>query len=320
LIDEVAPDLSMGLRLVQPVHRLLARAPRRLVKAYIVLLSLLSRNLCSVSNQQRVRNAMLRHAWPAIDFGPLSVLLGRAVDVRLVPHLGEFDEQALYTRTLDYESAMFKWLEQQAGTYDLIIEIGANVGIYTIFFDALRRKQVPAKTQVIVSFEPSSEAYRRLSRNLEINGAKVLAFQAAVGAESGRQAFYEPSRHLTNGSFVRVFAAQFADAIEETTVDVLGARELEKWLAPAAKALIKIDVEGFEPPLLIALEPLLEKYRPDLLIEIMPSTFEPLEVNATLARYDRFLVTAEGLRPEKKFYFSQAYFDWFLTWPKDGAR
>jgi FkbM family methyltransferase len=317
--DEASLETRTGRRIVRLAHALIARGPRWLVKAYVALLSLVSRNLLSLTNQHRVRNVMFGHSWPAMEFGPRTVVLGRNVEVRLVPHIGEFDEQALYMRELDYERAMFKWIEQQAGAYDLIIEIGANVGIYTIFFDALRRTQ-PAKKQVIVSFEPSQEAYRRLHRNLENNGADTLTFQAAVGAESGLQTFHEPVGHLTNGSFVRAFAAHFADAVDETTVVVVAARELEKWLAPAAKALIKIDVEGFEPELLTALAPLLEKYRPDLLIEIMPSTFEPLEANPTLARYDRFLVMAEGLRPEPKFYFSQTYFDWFLTWRKEAAR
>jgi FkbM family methyltransferase len=335
--DEASLETRSGRRIVRLAHALIARGPRWLVKAYVVLLSLVSRNLLSLANQHRVRNVMFGHSWPAMEFGPRGIVLGRDVEVRLVPHIGEFDEQALYMRELDYERAMFKWLEQQAGAYDLIIEIGANVGIYTIFFDALQRTQlakkrvpaqtqvpaktqVPAQAQVIVSFEPSQEAYRRLRRNLENNGADTLTFQAAVGAESGLQIFHEPVGHLTNGSFVRAFAAHFADAVDETTVVVVAARELEKWLAPAARALIKIDVEGFEPELLAALAPLLEKYRPDLLIEVMPSTFEPLEANPTLARYDRFLVTAEGLRPEPKLYFSQTYFDWFLAWRKEAAR
>lgn len=319
MTDETARSTHTGSRIVWSVHALIARGPRRFVKAYILLLSLVSRNLLSLANQHRVRNVMFGQSWPAMEFGPRRIVLGRDVEVRLVPHAGEFDEQALYMRRLDYELSMFKWMEKQAGLYDLIIEIGANVGIYTIFLDALRRKQ-PDQKQLIVSFEPAPEAYRRLRRNLEINGADTLTFQVAVGAKSGRQAFHEPVGHLTNGSFVRAFAANFADTIEVIMVEVLAARELEKWLAPATKALIKIDVEGFEPELLTALAPLLEKYHPDLLIEVMPSTVEPLEADAILTRYDRSLVTAEGLRPEQKFYFSQTYFDWFLTWRKEGTR
>ena len=325
MTDEPSLDTRSGRRIVRLAHALIARGPHWLVKGYFLLLSLVSRNLLSLTNQERVRNVMFGHSWPAMAFGPRRIVLGRAVEVRLVPHLSEFDEQALYMRQFDYEPAMFRWLEQQAGVYDLIIEIGANVGIYTIFFDALRRKrpgqkQVSAKTQVIVSFEPSPEAYRRLQRNLEINGAEIVTFQAAVGVQSGQQAFYEPVGHLTNGSFVRSFAELFAAAVDQTTVETVAAADLEKWLATSAKALIKLDVEGFEPELLAALAPLLEKYHPDLLIEVMPSTVELLEAIPTLARYDRFLVTAEGPRPEEKFYFSQAYFDWFLTWPKEVAR
>ena len=297
------------------LHRRLTSAPHWLIRTYVLILSAISRNLLSHRNQQRVRNAMARLPWPPLAFAPRSIVLGHSVEVRLVPHLGEFDEHALYSRHIDYERAVFRWLEPQASQYDLIVEIGANVGIYTVFFDTLRRRR-PEREQLIVSFEPSPEAYRRLQRNLRINGVTTKAVPAAVGTEAGQRVFYEPAGRLTNGSLVRAFPAYFTEAINETVVEVVAARDLEQWLAPARKALIKLDVEGFEPELLAALAPLLEKYRPDLLIEVMPSTAEALEANATLARYDRSLITAEGLRPEKAFYFAPPYFDWFLTWSR----
>ena len=300
-------------RIGDVLHRALASGPRWIAQVYLLLLSAISRNLLSRRNQQRILNSVRGLPWPAMEFGARDVVLGTDVAVRLVPHLGEFDEQALFSRRLDYEPATFAWLEQAAGHYDLIVEIGANVGIFTVFLDALRRRR-PRQHQVIVCFEPAPEAYRRLSRNIELNGAKAVVRHAAVGQEAGRRSFYEPVGHLTNGSFVRDFAAQFGDTIEETTVDVIAARDLETWLATAHRALIKIDVEGFEPQLLSALAPLLERHRPDLLIEVMPSTAEPLEALEALAAYDRFLVTDRGLQPKTAFHFVEGYFDWFLTW------
>ncbi len=300
-------------RIGDVLHRALARGPRWLAQAYLLLLSAISRNLLSRRNQQRILNSVSGLSWPAMEFGARDVVLGTDVAVRLVPHLGEFDEQVLFSRRLDYEPATFAWLEQTAGHYDLIVEIGANVGIFTVFLDALRRRR-PRQHQVIVCFEPAPEAYRRLRRNIELNGVDAVVHHAAIGLEAVRQSFYQPVGHLTNGSFVRDFAAQFGDTIEETTVDVIAARDLETWLASARRALIKIDVEGFEPQLLSAMAPLLERHRPDLLIEVMPSTAEPLEGVEALASYDRFLVTDRGLQPKTAFHFVEGYFDWFLTW------
>jgi hypothetical protein len=69
-----------------------------------------------------------------MDFGPRFVSLGSDTTVRIIPHIGEFDEEALFAKQLSYEAPVFAWLERNAvTTYDLIIEIGANIGIYIIF-------------------------------------------------------------------------------------------------------------------------------------------------------------------------------------------
>lgn len=291
----------------------LARGPRWLLRSYLLVLSWVSRHLLSPLNQQRVCNSMQASDWPAMSFGPRRVVLGRRTEVRLVPHMGEFDEQALFRDRLDHEPAMFDWLERHVADYDVIVEIGANVGVYTVFFDAIARKLPKTERPRIVSFEPSPEAYRRLRRNLEANEAsQPLAFQAAVGAAWGFEAFHEPQGHLTNGSLLSGFAGRYSPTVAETTALVVPASALERWLAPARKALIKIDVEGYEAPLLAALAPLMEKYRPDLVIEILPVTVEALAADKLLSGYDLFLVTAAGLQPEPALYFSPKYFDWFL--------
>src|SRR5258708_31638283 len=149
------------------------------------------------------------------------VVLGEATQVALVPHLGEFDDQALFLSRLGYEAAVFAWLEHNAAqTYDLVIEIGANVGIYTVFLDALFRRSPPGTTPPrIVSFEPSREAYLPLVENLKANGSRfVAADQAARGPESGLQPFFEPQGHLTNGSPLREFSEIFSQSIAENMV------------------------------------------------------------------------------------------------------
>ncbi len=92
---------------------------------------------------------------------------GREQTYRLSPSFSGFEAEALFCRQFHYEPALVGWLEDNvAAKYDLIIEIGANVGIYTVFLDALYRSaSLPRDvTPRIVSFEPSEKAYRRLSR------------------------------------------------------------------------------------------------------------------------------------------------------------
>ena len=81
----------------------------------------------------------------------------------------------------------------------------------------------------------------------------VVPFNAAVGVSSGFQMFYEPEGHLTNGSFLKEFSEIFSKTVRSTSVLTVGATELAFFIASARKALIKIDVEGFEPQLIDAM-------------------------------------------------------------------
>lgn len=63
---------------------------------------------------------------------------------------------------------------------------------------------------------------------------------------------------------------------------VLAAPRLERWVSTATRTLVKIDVEGFEPELLVALGPVLQRHRPDLLIEVRPFTLDKLNADPVL--------------------------------------
>ena len=299
----------------------MARGPRSLAFAYVSIASWISRTLLPLPLQRRVRNSICSngHKWPEMAFAARRVRLGARTEVALIPHWDEFDQEALFLNALEYETPVFRWLEENvAASYDVILEIGANAGLYTVFFDALW-KNSPApegRSRRIVSFEPSPEAFRRLIANLAANHAHhVTPYQAAIGETSGFQAFYEPVGHLTNGSLLREFSNIFSDRVDETVAVVLAAPELGRWLGAEGRTLIKIDVEGFEPELLTALGPLLERHRPDLLIEVLPFTLDALNANPVLAAYDKHLLTPNGLQQSASFHASDQHRDWLLRWP-----
>ncbi len=234
--------------LANGLHALLARGPRCLARMYIELLSLFCRTVVSLRISTRIRNSIASNSrrWPQMRFSAREVIVGSATKINLVPHLGEFDEAGLFAKQLGYEDGCFKWLEINASeNYDLVIEIGANVGVFTVFFDALARRG--SRLRRVIAFEPSREAYGRLLSNLKANGATtVVPFNAAVGVSSGFQTFYEPEGHLTNGSFRREFSEIFSKTVHSTSVLAVGATELFFFIGSVRKALIKIDAEGFE--------------------------------------------------------------------------
>lgn len=307
VVKRAAKTIASGL------HASLASGPRYFAQAYIELLSGLSRAALPEPIATRVCNSIAGHNWPPMQFTAREVVVGNSTKIRLEPHLGEFDEAALFAKRLRYEQASFKWLEANAANdYDIIIEIGANVGVFTVFFDALAREGLRLKE--VIAFEPSRQAYARLLSNLKANSATtVTPFNAAVGTSSGFQTFYEPEGHLTNGSFLREFSESFSKTVRPVSVLTVSAAELEVFLERAKRALIKIDVEGFEPQLIQAMSGLIEKYRPDLLIEVLSGTAERLERIEALSGYARRLVTTDGPKNYERLQSSETDRDWLLT-------
>ena len=224
-----------------------------------------------------------------MTFQPLPVTVGCRTKIRLIPHIGEADQAALFRNIMEYESEVFEWLEKQAGQYDAVIEIGANVGMYTVFFDALIKNSGKTGLRSIVCFEPSTKAFERLSANLAANGCRhVTAHCAAIGESSGTMDFFEPEGHLTNGSLIRSFAGFFSATVNTRQVQVRGPEHIASLLERYPKVLLKIDVEGYEPELLNALGDAILRFRPHLVVEVLNETANRLNQLSWLEEYELF--------------------------------
>jgi FkbM family methyltransferase len=225
--------------------------------------------------------------------------------MNLVPHVDEFDFQAQIYRYLQYEAEVFRWLTTRS--YLTVVEIGANVGVFSIFL----AKRFPKAS--IYAFEPSRKAFSRLLTNVMTNGcSNLFVFNCAIFSESGFLDFHEPVGHLTNGSLDASFASLFSSQVITTPVPVLAASTLESFFA-RPPVLVKIDVEGAEPQLLHSLENLIAAQRPDLLIEVLPHTEGSLNELRFVrdGSYRLFSIRPEGLVSENRIVATQ-YRDYAL--------
>lgn len=302
---------------LQLVNRSAALLPAPFSAAYVEAWSFLARKLNQDWISDRIRNSVCDRAlsWKVKEFAARDVIVGEKTTISLHPHIGEFDADALFRRRLAYEYPVFAWLEKNAAQrYDVVIEIGANVGVYSCFLDRLRKEQAPGRLTRVVAFEPSREAFRRLQDNLRANDASiVLAFNLAIGTASEFIAFFEPDEHLTNGSLIRDFSAIFSDSIAESIVFSLEPQQLRPLFAEGHTALIKIDVEGFEPQLLTSMEQLIRDVRPDLLIEVLDISAAALAELNILSEFDKFLVEDDGLHQHDDIFAHPHARDWLLV-------
>lgn len=113
---------------------------------------------------------------------------------------------------------------------DLFIDIGANIGSYTI----LASGEVKATT---ISIEPIPSTFQLLENNISINrmSQRVIALNVGVGRQAGTLRF------TANKDTVNSVAVES----DKDTLEV-PVRTLDSIAKDHAPVLLKIDVEGFE--------------------------------------------------------------------------
>lgn len=142
------------------------------------------------------------------------------------------------------EPGTISWIEEFAPG-EVMIDIGANVGIYALCAARFRQARV-------YGFEPESQNYALLNRNIYDNGlqSQVTAYCCALSDETRFDLLYL-SQFMTGGSChnfgesidpdQRPMAAAFRQGCFSTTIDEL----VGQGVIPVPQH-IKIDVDGIE--------------------------------------------------------------------------
>jgi FkbM family methyltransferase len=113
---------------------------------------------------------------------------------------------------------------------DLFVDVGANIGSYTILASGVRG----ART---IAFEPDPVTFAALTRNINLNELDILveARKEALGATAGTANFtvgLDTINHVLSDASV--------------SSRVVKMQTLDRVLEGRAPVLIKLDVEGFE--------------------------------------------------------------------------
>jgi len=136
------------------------------------------------------------------------------------------------------EESIFKHLIAFLRRGDTVYDIGANLGLYTVF---LARAVGPEGR--VVAVEPDSEAYSKLDRNVRLNGlTNVKLFRKALGEERAQLKLYKGT-DITDSTLADVIRAN-GDRYE--VVEVLGGDALRGTEELPTPRVVKIDVEGYE--------------------------------------------------------------------------
>lgn len=143
---------------------------------------------------------------------------------------------------------------------DVVVDLGANIGYFTLLFSRLVGDQ-----GAVVAVEALPKLARTLAGNVERNlASNVRIVNAAVAAESGTATVYEaPDLNIgaTTTRPERGFPA--AASVEARTIDqILTDEEVSR------ATLIKVDIEGAEAPVLTQILQSLDRYHERLSIAV----------------------------------------------------
>ena len=135
----------------------------------------------------------------------------------------------IYAGLHEFEDMAFALHLLRAG--DLFVDVGANVGSYTILAGSTGAS--------CVSIEPIPSTYKDLLANVNINGMsdRVRTYQLGLGSVSGVRELtsdLDTMNHVVDGGE----SAHDTIKVEFTTLDSL--------LSDETPALLKVDVEGYE--------------------------------------------------------------------------
>ena len=178
--------------------------------------------------------------------------------------------RGIYIYRENYEP-LLKYSYKLIKENDVVLDIGANQGIYSIAFSKLTGPQGK-----VIAIEPFAEMNEILKKNIITNSLNnIKIFQCVVSDNVGYE-FLDTSKGIVSSSIVKKFSDKNVLKIKSITID-----DVAKGYTNIS--LIKLDIEGAELKALNGAKETLDKWRPTLSVEIDQDTFD--EINNFLKGY-----------------------------------
>jgi FkbM family methyltransferase len=196
--------------------------------------------------------------------GVFKVLINKEKSFK-IKHYGYELENEIFWRGLDngWEKNSTKIWVQLCKTSDVIIDIGANTGIYTLIAKTLNPN---AK---VYAFEPVTRVFKKLKENVDLNNFDALCFEKAISNIDGTGVIYDTdSEHVYSVTVNKNISQQNIKFIE-TKINLITLNSFITEHQIPKIDLMKIDVETHEAEVLEGFSMYIEKFKPTILIEIL---------------------------------------------------
>ncbi|MFZ4462327.1 MAG: FkbM family methyltransferase [Bacteroidales bacterium] len=184
-----------------------------------------------------------------------------------------------------YEWAVKQFILKNYKDYSVFIDVGANMGTYTLLMQAYGLKTI--------SFEPSQRNYKALLINLMLNNfdKNAVTYNLGLSTHKSHEKFtYDPLN--TGASHLSSVTEYDHDTDKRATYDEVDLVKLDDMIETMAidkseAILIKIDVEGMEKDVLIGASEFIKTY-PKILFVIESVHSGEAELKGILGKMAEF--------------------------------
>lgn len=183
--------------------------------------------------RREIENLFHQHEPKAMEFGPFGELVFPYYKMGAIDSINLFD--------LD-ELIIFSFYWKNRNTYNRVLDLGANVGLHSIILSKCGYE--------VRAYEPDPEHFKIMQRNLALNNCyNVQVTNAAISSKAGIMEFVRVLGNTTASHLAGSKANPYGK-IEKFPVRVEAIESLVAW-----SDLIKLDVEGHEREILLAVSP-----------------------------------------------------------------
>lgn len=165
-----------------------------------------------------------------------------------------------------YEPYETELILRQVKSGDVIVDIGANIGYYTVLF-----ADKVGKSGKVIAIEPDPINFEILQKNIKENKLfNVVAVQAAVGSQTGELKLYKSKENFGDH---KLYGGDKGEKVKVI--------KLDEFLKDQKINLIKVDTQGWEPEVFAGAKKTIEKDLPIIFFEYSPASYKLAKLDKT---------------------------------------
>lgn len=188
-------------------------------------------------------------------------------DFQLAVRPNDYFIGAAIARDRQYEPAVTAALRSLLKPGDLFLDVGANIGYFTMLGAILVG---PAGR--VLAVEPNRDNCDLMAQSIAANGFTNVTLYPYAAAEKAQRFQLDTAGAGSNGRIIDDSPQAVPGSSPPNPVEAVALDELLAGLERLD--VVKLDVEGAEPRALQGMQQLLERFRPEILLEFSPALIE----------------------------------------------